>query len=251
MKTILTVFFAFFSFNVYSQYLLSGKEIFTYEDLPKKITIVKRSSASIERYDSSKKTVALIGSSFIVKKKLEYYAVTNYHVVRGKEKGFSILIGFNASMKKQYYRVKQTYLDTINDIAVLKMGEPVSFINTKIDTTLTEPAWIGISMFESSVNIKEGTGVIIIGYPLSLGAKYTGNRPVSRIGIIAQELNSETNTFLLDGMANQGNSGSPVFNEQNLKLIGMVTATQQDRINLYDNNEVVRASLPYNSIILP
>jgi len=127
------------------------------------------------------------------------------------------------------------------------MSEIALYQNYIIDTTLTEPAVVTTSLFELSQNIVEGTGVIIIGYPLGLGSEYGGNKPVSRIGIIAQEPNPETNTFIIDGMASHGNSGSPVFNSENQKLLGMVTSFKPDRILLYDKEDILRASFPYNS----
>jgi S1-C subfamily serine protease len=231
MKYFLLLIFLSLTSSLYPQYLLTGKEIFTFEDLPKKIELVKRSSASIEKYFPNKNEYSLIGSSFIVIKNGNHYAVTNYHVIKGQA---NLIIGLNASGKKQYFTFKEIYLDTIHDIAVLKFDKGYERTNSKIDTTLTDPASIGISMFENTNNIKEGTGAIIVGYPMTLGAKYTGNKPVSRIGIVAQEPNLETGTFLLDGLANHGNSGSPVFNEQNQKLMGMVTSFRTDYIKSAD-----------------
>ncbi len=104
-----------------------------------------------------------------------------------------------------------------------------------------------MSFFELSDNIVEGSGAIIIGYPLRLGSEFTGNKPISKIGIIAQEPNPNTNTFLLDCMANPGNSGSPVFQDEPLMLIGMVTSYKPDNISLYDSEGLLKANLPYNS----
>ncbi len=80
-----------------------------------------------------------------------------------------------------------------------------------------------------------------------MGSDFTGNKPISRIGIIAQGPNNNTNTFLLDCIVSHGNSGSPVFNEQTMLLIGMISSFKPDNINLYDENGTLRTSLPANS----
>ena len=223
------------------------KKYLPFKICQKRIAEVKKSSISIEISDKNLNSPNLVGSGFVALKKGIYYAVTNYHVIKNIGKDKIILIGLNVEMKKQYALVEQTYVDEKYDVAVMKMGEVVSIQNIRIDSTLTKPAGVGISMFDTSENIIEGSGVIIVGYPLGLGSEYTGNKPVSRIGIVAQGPNNNTNTFLLDCMASHGNSGSPVFNEQNQKLIGMVTSFPQDKIYLYDKDDVLRASLPYNS----
>jgi S1-C subfamily serine protease len=247
MKVFSILFIAFFSFNLYSQVLTTGPVNIPFVNLPKRIAELKKSSVSIEKSDKNLKSPTLVGSGFMALKKGILYAVTNYHVINNIGKDQIILVGFNAEMKKQYAFVEQTFIDEKNDIAVLKMGKEVSIQNSGIDTTLTKPAAIGPNLFATPDNIIEGSGAIIIGYPLGLGSEYTGNRPVSRIGIIAQGPNYKKNTFLLDCTASHGNSGSPVFSDQTMKLIGMVTGMGADNINLYDSNEVLKASLPYNS----
>jgi hypothetical protein len=68
---------------------------------------------------------------------------------------------------------------------------------------------------------------------------------VLRHGIIAQYTGGAS--FLSDGVASHGNSGSPVFCLQELKVIGMITAHQADRISLFDEHGNVVAGLPYNA----
>ena len=93
----------------------------------------------------------------------------------------------------------------------------------------------------------EGRGVIIAGFPLGLGVETDKKYPVIRRGIVAQYTGQET--FLIDGVADHGNSGSPVVAvklDQN-QLLGMVTSYQNDRIELFDEKHKVVAILPYNS----
>ena len=102
-------------------------------------------------------------------------------------------------------------------------------------------------LFDDGSSLIEGRGVLIPGYPLALGIENDENHPVIRFGIVAQFTGKDY--FLLDGVASHGNSGSPVFSlkQDDNKLIGMVTSFQNERINLFDDNQQLSASLPYNS----
>ena len=66
-----------------------------------------------------------------------------------------------------------------------------------------------------------------------------------RFGIVAQR--TENDTFLVDGVSNHGNSGSPVFDMKETKFIGMITSYENDYINLFDSNGSLVSRLPYNS----
>jgi hypothetical protein len=61
--------------------------------------------------------------------------------------------------------------------------------------------------------------------------------------------NAESKTFLIDGVASHGNSGSPVIglSAQSQNLLGMVQSFDNDIIVLRDENGQVDATLPYNS----
>jgi hypothetical protein len=132
-------------------------------------------------------------------------------------------------------------LDNTNDIAVLlpqkfdtnRNAKPLNFHFAK-------------ETFDDGMHLAEGKGLLIAGYPLGMGNEGNQNRPILRFGMVAQRLNG--NTFLIDGMANHGNSGSPVFMVGPMdKLVGMVTSFHQDLIPLFDEKGKVRAMLPHNS----
>jgi S1-C subfamily serine protease len=234
------------SSEVYSQLLVS--DVMS-DDIKLRISELKRSSLSIELFYNGK--IKVIGSGFLVLKNRKHYAVTNYHVVEdyliGKDS--VLVIGINAEKKKQYALIEnEKYFDKKNDIAVMKIERLVIMKDNKVvDSTLLDPLALGVSVFEENRNIEEGLGVLMIGYPLNIGSELTGNRPVSRIGIVAQSVNEESNTFFIDGMSSHGNSGSPVFNIQNKKLVGMIVAFQSDFITAYDERDRIIVRLPYNS----
>jgi hypothetical protein len=105
----------------------------------------------------------------------------------------------------------------------------------------------GADLFDDGSSLVEGRGVLIPGYPLSLGVEDDENHPVVRFGIVAQF--SGKDYFLLDGVASHGNSGSPVFalKHKENRLIGMITSHVADTINLFNENGQLSARLPYNS----
>lgn len=218
------------------------------DDLPEKIKEMKRNSVSIELIDTNFTNPTTIGSGFLVLKHNKIFAVTNYHVIAKIPSGKLVFIGLNNDGRKKYYIVNGAIPDVKHDIAILDIGNEFSSKNNiKNDTTLNKPAVTGISMFAKTDEIIEGTGVVIIGYPLGMGSEYTGNRPISRVGIVAQQPNIATGTFIIDGVASHGNSGSPVINTQNGKLLGMICAFPSDYISAYDENGNKIAELPYNS----
>ncbi len=246
MKKALIVVLLLIGSTSYTQII--SNEAMLFNNLPKKINELKRTSLSIEVADKNLKSANSIGSGFLMIKNNVHYAVTNYHVVNNVPANKILIVGMNYEMKKQYSTVEQVYSDQKHDIAVLKIGIIFSLINNlKIDSTLFKPSAVGISLFEKSTNIHEGEGVILIGYPLGLGSEFTGNQPISRIGIVAQAPHGSMNTFFIDGIASHGNSGSPVFNAQNMKLLGMIIGFPSDYIAAYDENKQLIAKLPYNS----
>jgi S1-C subfamily serine protease len=155
-----------------------------------------------------------------------------------------LVIGFDS--KDGYKRIKCNVLtkDTTNDIAIIMPDvgtnnitvAQIGFLDKVYDT----------NTFDDGSSIVDGRGVLIVGYPLGLGLVGNENRPIVRFGMVAQ--NSEDRTFLIDGMASHGNSGSPVVTvTPRTVLIGMVTSFKPDSITLFDPEGHLNAQLPYNS----
>jgi S1-C subfamily serine protease len=223
----------------------------TYFSLPQKIKEVKRSVISIEviglKEDIKIVTPQQLGSGFLVLKTGNVYAVTNHHVIKNVRKDQIILIGVNTKEGKIYNPATVIKSDQGKDIAILMIEDTI--ISTKkinLQTIKADQSSIGVSFFGDSSETIEGSGLILIGFPLGLGAYVTGNQPVSRIGIVAQTI-QKNGFFLVDATASHGNSGGPVFNVQSVKLIGMVVGFPSDRISAYDENGDMIASFPYNS----
>jgi hypothetical protein len=115
-----------------------------------------------------------------------------------------------------------------------------------MDSLSLDQAANGISVFADGSSFSEGVSVITIGFPLGIGSKMTHNLPIVRKGIVGQGLTADGH-FLVDGIASHGNSGSPVFDLTDGKLLGIVVAFPADYISMYDDSHQLVATLPYNS----
>ena len=84
-------------------------------------------------------------------------------------------------------------------------------------------AFVTLEDFEDVINIKKGTDVYYLGFPLNFGASY-GSNPMLRKGIVALK-EKKDNFFYIDATVAPGNSGGPVFMLQNdiPKFLGLVS----------------------------
>lgn len=193
-----------------------------------------------------------IGSGFFITNDKQFIGpgslilgVTCNHVVNALKPNEQLFVGLDTS-KIGYIRVPATPVvrDTTNDVAILNID-----LNANIDASRI--GWQNMFFDTNSVgnsnSIVDGRGVLIVGYPLGLGLNGNDNRPIVRFGMIAQD--SGTDTFLIDGTASHGNSGSPVtiLTPHKIDLIGMVRAFASDTIVLYGEDGQLNATLPYNS----
>lgn len=223
----------------------------TFFGLGYKIKQAKRSALTIETMkktdDYKKVNPVLLGSGFLALKSKKIYAVTNFHVVKKIPKDFHSLIGVNLKNGKVHFIANLVRADEANDIAILEITDEF-YTRFPVDPDSVHPnqAAIGVSMFADSADFTEGEGVILVGFPLGLGSEILGNQPVSRIGIIAQAL-SQSGTFLVDGTASRGNSGSAVLDLKTGKLLGMIRGFPNDYIEAFDEQNQIVARLPYNS----
>jgi hypothetical protein len=150
-------------------------------------------------------------------------------------------IGINTPTGFHRSRYRVLYADPTNDIAVLSpfhgLGESGEIENLPIS----------LQMFDNGSSLVEGKGVLIAGYPLSLGTESDRNHPIIRFGMIAQ--NPGTSVFLIDGTASHGNSGSPAITlgADSDRLAGMITSIVTDRITLFDEHGALSADFPYNA----
>ncbi len=217
-------------------------------DIPKDITFmglekiaseVKKTVFSIQIKNNNDIFIP-VGTGFMLKQGNLIVGITCTHVVKPLlEEKKEIYAGLNTSKGFERFKSRVVKEDENNDISVLVFAKRIEK-KIKVENLVLDSKYL-----ESSPNFTEGRAVLIPGYPLGIGAMQNENNPVVRFGIIAQ-CSSETN-FLIDGVANSGNSGSPVFDTKETKFIGMVTSYKTDFINLFNQKQELVAKLPYNS----
>jgi len=171
--------------------------------------------------------------------------ITCEHIVAAAEEANKpIFIGLSTEKGYRRFKCKVLSRDQKTDVAVLAfLEDPNEKLNLRPGaTTVFQP-----KSFGDANSLIEGRGVIIEGFPLGLGIETDKEYPVTRIGIVAQYTGRKT--FLIDGVASHGNSGSPVVavkSGQN-QLLGMIMSYRSDNITLFDENHKPVAILPYNA----
>lgn len=211
----------------------------TFMGLEKISSEVKKTVFSIQIKNDNDNFIP-VGTGFILKHGNLLVGITCAHVVKPLLEGKKeIYVGLNTSKGFERFKSRVAKQNENNDISILtfekRTEEKIRIENLVLDS----------KYLESSPNFTEGRAILIPGYPLGIGAIQNENNPVIRFGIVAQ-CSSETN-FLIDGVANPGNSGSPVFDTKEKKFIGMVTSYRNDFINLFNQKKELIAKLPYNS----
>lgn len=148
-----------------------------------------------------------LGSGFLVDRH-NGWIVTNAHV---SARGDSTL---SASFYKQnFVSVKKIFVDTHLDIAVLKI-KPESIPEQALEADLS------CETFESP-----GTPVGAYGHPF--GYEYTSTRGIiSGIDYLGYE------SYTVDAPINEGNSGGPLINLNNGKVVGVNAESLEDSQNL-------------------
>jgi hypothetical protein len=200
--------------------------------------LVKGNTNNIDKNDDWKP----IGTGFFCSTSKTLLVATCHHVVSTlKKKNLPVVIGLKTDQGFRISSCKITNIDEVNDIAIL-----VPQKDTK-DIAISAQLPNSIDDFGSKDDLVIGRGLLIPGFPLAIGYQEDSTYPAVRTGIIAQYTGSKR--FLIDGVASHGQSGSPVYTiaYKNRKLVGMITSHVTDRINLFDENGNITASLPYNS----
>jgi S1-C subfamily serine protease len=136
------------------------------------------------------------------------------------------------------------YTDEINDFALLEFSLKNMPI-PKDDLHKINLLILSYDSFDNTDDLKEGESILYIGYSMSFGVGQK-NYPVSRYGIVAQNLESSPK-FLIDGFVQGGNSGSPVFRikENSYALSGIAQAYPMEfaPINYQNHQEKDRIAL--------
>lgn len=203
------------------------------EPLPTFIAQLKRTAVLI--LATNNKTVA--GTGFLtLNERKQVLVVTNKHVIA---KGRPIYVRVNAKDKVMDYLADVIRQSDTFDIALLAL-EKANPGQQWVSSDLIIP----LDLYGTQKDIVEGREVVYIGYPLGLGAEEK-NYPISRTGLIGQVIPGRQ-TYLVDGFANHGNSGSPVFSRKDGKLLGLVFSFEPDFIDSYEEGRMI-TRVPFNS----
>ena len=234
MKKIIVVFLIILSMFIFKRVDAVRFPVdFVLDNLPKFIEQLKRTAVLILVTDNK----IVIGTGFLVRnEKEEILVVTNKHVANA---GKPIFVRVNTQDKVMDYLAKIYRVDTNLDLAILILKK-----TTPDQQWISTDLMIPDEMYGKESDIIEGKEVIYIGYPLGLGAEEK-NYPVSRQGLIAQFIPNRK-TFLVDGFASHGNSGSPVFSKKDGKLLGIVTSFEPDFIDSFEETKLM-SRIPFNS----
>ena len=197
-----------------------------YAGLPQTIKKVKPSIVGVASYDPlGAPRVELKGTGFVVKN--GYYVVTNFHVVAAiqvaNNKHPVILVGTGNSPERR--NAKLVAQSEQFDLAVLKITEGKPLPNLNISAAIPD----------------EGTLLAFTGFPIGT---VLGLYPVTHRGIIssitpvavpansAKGLNADVvrrlrkpfSVFQLDATAYPGNSGSPLYDPDSGKVVGVINS---------------------------
>jgi S1-C subfamily serine protease len=210
----------------------------------------EKTSVSLEIIDSNMdinlSKPILVGSGFVIIRNHIQYIITNSHIYRDVPKGKSLISGVNTNNGKIYMVIEFVKECSDKDIAVFKYSGDIINASNLTPSLKIDQKNIGISQFAQDSEIQKGTTIFTLGYPLGIGSDTFGNSPVYRNGVVAQGVDGN-GFFIIDGISNPGNSGSPVFNSENGIFIGMISSYINDTINGFDRMGNPIISLPYNS----
>ncbi|WP_282148402.1 trypsin-like serine peptidase [Algibacter lectus] len=171
-----------------------------------------------------------IGTTFVIG---ENEMITAKHVFNKKLEDYVIVFGFEMlqlngviqtviNAKDIYYPQKKIYNSEIYDVVIYKLDRPVN-------RPLLE--------WEKSKSLKEGNEIYMIGHPSGIPKKIAVNASIIE--------NRHDQYFYTTLDSFQGNSGSPVFDFNTHKVIGILVSGELDYIFNGNCNELNFCKYPY------
>ncbi|TFH64253.1 MAG: serine protease [Candidatus Zixiibacteriota bacterium] len=190
------------------------------------------------------KTGRALGSGLLtyftfLEKRTLICALTNRHVVEGVD---SLFVRVNASsgiVDVHAGVVPGAVMPPGVDLTLLILHFPKEVALSAKSQPLARDQMMAVD------SLHEGAEVFYLGFPLGLGAGTTST-PLVRFGHVAQILDDQR-TFLIDGFASHGNSGSPVFTIPDGKFVGLIMGFRPDFITAENKSEHLYLQMPYNS----
>lgn len=187
---------------------------------------------------SNQGQLSVRGTGFIISSNGKF--ITNAHVYKQIPENELQYLGVRVSSKMNEkgiitydrYKAKLLNKDEENDIAVMEIvtDEPKEFSV--------------IEGFGDSEVVREGEDVVFIGYPLAtellgLGFGITMSANKCIISAVKRRgVDGSLHFFFVDTHINNGSSGSPVFNQETGKVIGIASGKISQTVELPDKRKI-------------
>lgn len=178
--------------------------------------------------------------------------LTDLHLFEKLNLQNQILIGFNSdNSSKNYFLGKIQKIDPQKDLCLIIV---VDVLNEKLKRATLSAQYVLKSMkflkiidFAPDSSIEIGKEVFSLGYPLAIGASSQNYKPLYRAAHIAQK-NIYGSGFVLDGIGSFGNSGSPIYDKETGKFIGLIQSRPDEFREI--KIDTIKTLIPENSGII-
>jgi len=177
-----------------------------------------------------KQAVVGVGTSFIIG---EQQMMTANHVFQGKEEDYAIVFGYELVNKNGIVETLIPKKDIYFPKKIIEQSNEYDLAIFETDRPLERP----ILKFKSSFSLKKGDEIYMIGHPTGLPKKIAVNASVVD--------NSHYQYFYTSLDSFQGNSGSPVFDFETHKVIGVLVSGALDFVFNGTCNEINLCTIPY------
>ncbi len=154
-----------------------------------------------------------IGTAFTIEKNT---MMTAGHVFQRPLKNYAVVFGYRVINSRGTAETSISSEDVYFPVEITKSHADLDIVKFKTDREIKRP----ILEWEKSKSLKKGSEIYMLGYPMGLPEKLAINADVSD--------NSYFQYFYTSLDSFQGNSGSPVFNYDTHKIIGILVSGMID-----------------------
>ena len=153
------------------------------------------------------------GTAFIIDKNS---MMTAAHVFQRPLKNYAVVFGYRVINRLGTAETSIPSEDVYFPVEITKSYSDLDIVKFRTDREIKRP----VLQWEKSKGLKNGSEIYMLGYPMGLPEKLTINADISD--------NSNFHYFYTSLDSFQGNSGSPVFNYETHKIIGVLVSGMAD-----------------------